>query len=167
MDEFEGGSENTSHGSLPSLPSHLGIKPEENSENDGSEKFTNNGKTSHQDQDSMPKSEQGEQIATGEQESRVGATQAQNNDKGEQCEVSKINVSSHPSQGSPSSHIESIANHTHFECFTCNTGLRGMDEVTKLSGNIYQFHVKLNHKTKRYTTSEAKEIEERNKNLFH
>jgi len=45
--------------------------------------------------------------------------------------------------------------------------LRGMDEVTKLSGNIYQFHVKLNHKTKRYTTSEAKEIEERNKNLFH
>jgi len=157
LDEFEGRSENTSHGSLPSLPSHLGTKPEEKTD---SEKFTFSGETSHQEQDSTPKGEQSEQIETCEPNTGVIGNQAQKNNKGEQSEHCEINESSHTSQSSPSSHIESITNYTHFECFTCNTGLRGMNEATKLSGNIYEFHKKYNHQTKRYTELEASKIEQ-------
>jgi len=92
--------------------------------------------------------------------------QAKNNDKGEQDEVSKINETSHASQSSPSSHIESIANYTYWECLTCNTGLREMYERTSLSGNIFEFHQKSGHSVKPYTESEAKEHEENRRKLL-
>ena len=62
--------------------------------------------------------------------------------------------------------IESISNFTHWECLSCNTGLREMHEVSKSSGNIFQWHQKLGHSVKSYTEHEAKEYEEKKKNLF-
>jgi len=163
LDEFEGGSDIASHASQGSLPSHLDTKSEETND---STKFTFSGKSSPLEQDNTHESEQSEASEQSEQEIGVTTDQAQNNEKGEQCEVSEINETSHASQSSPSSHVESISNYTHWECLNCGTGLRGMDESTPLSGNIFEFHKNAGHSVKPYTESEVKEHEENRRKLL-
>ena len=160
LDEFDEGSDIASHTAIASLPSHLGTKPDETND---SEKFTFSGKSSPYDHDGVPECEQSEVIEQSEQETGVTIDQAQNNEKGEHCEVSEINETS---QTSHPSHIESISNYTNWECLNCRTGLRGMDESTPLSGNIYEFHKNAGHSVKPYTESETKEHFDNRKKLL-
>lgn len=142
------GSKNTSEGSDTAKSPDSGTK---NSAHIKNQKFRKYLESSDVQKTLLTKSEESEENEQTEQE--IDTTQLM--PKSEQSEPSEISESSDDFRSS-----ESISNHTHWECLTCGTGIREIDETSISSGNILKVHEKSGRcKIKYFTKSEAEEIE--------
>ena len=164
LDGFAGGSSLGTEGTESTEGTDLGTKPDESS---NFQKYRNGKETTDEKQTPVPKSVVNEGNVVNVPKGR-GVNQADVTNKSVHSVVSELTKTTETTEGTEGTGLSgtTIVNLTQFECLNCGTGLRGMDESTPLSGNIYEFHKKAGHVIKVYTESEANEHEENRRKLL-